>query len=248
MPGRLNGEIDNLGPMLRPIAFLVATALLAAACSSGRVDTTVTTTTTIVPTAEEILAEAALTMQAVDTLRYEIELSGADITLLGFELRSAVGQYAAPNASQALLNVAVGGITVELATIAVGDRSWVAIPFIGGWDEYEGSRAFNPAIIFDPQLGWLPLLTEDISDARLLEPVDEDFYRVSGTAAGSRVEVLTAGLVDAQPVALELQIESDTGLVTLMDFTTVGEAGETRWLLQLSEFGEPVSISPPEDG
>ncbi len=90
--------------------------------------------------------------------------------------------------------------------------------------------------------------TEDISDARLLEPVDEDFYRVSGTAAGSRVEVLTAGLVDAQPVALELQIESDTGLVTLMDFTTVGEAGETRWLLQLSEFGEPVSISPPEDG
>jgi hypothetical protein len=234
--------------MFRPITFLVAIALLAAACSSGSADTTLTTTTTVVPTTEQILAEAAVTMQTVETLRYEIELSGAVISLLGFELRSAVGQYAAPNASQALLNVAVGGITVELATIAVGDRSWVAIPFIGGWDEYEGSRAFNPAIIFDPQLGWLPLLTEDISDARLVEPVEGDFFIVRGTAAGSRVEVLTAGLVESQPVALELQIERGTGLVTRIDFTTVGEAGETRWLLQMSEFGEPVSISPPEDG
>jgi len=195
---------------------------------------------------ENVLAEAAVTMQATETLRYDIELSGAPITLLGFGLRGARGQYAAPDSSQAVLNVVVSGITVELATIAVGDRSWVAIPFVGGWDEYTGSRAFNPAIIFDPQLGWLPLLTEDISEARLSESADGDSYVVNGTAAGSRVEVLTAGLVESQPVALELHIERTTGLVTRVDFTTVSETGETRWLLELSDFGEPVSISPPE--
>ena len=49
-----------------------------------------------------------------------------------------------------------------------------------------------------------------------------------------------------QPVEVQFQIERDTGLVTRMDFATTGEEGVTLWALQLSEFGEPVSISPPE--
>jgi hypothetical protein len=47
---------------------------------------------------------------------------------------------------------------------------------------------------------------------------------------------------------LVLDIDRERGVVTRMDFTTVGEAGETQWSLQLSEFGSEVSISPPEVG
>jgi len=231
--------------MLRFVSISLAIAVLAAACDGGDADTT---TTTPLPSVEEILAEAASTMQAVDTLRYVIELSGAPITLLGVELRSARGQYAAPASSQAILEAAIGGLTIELATIAIGGTSWLTNPLTSAWDEYTGSRAFNPAIIFDPDLGWRPLLTTDLSSARLVEPVDGDTYVVTGTAAGSRVEVLTAGLVESQPVEMRFDIARESGLVSRMEFTTTGETGETRWVLDLSEFGAPVEISPPEVG
>lgn len=230
--------------MVRWIIPALATAVLAAACGSE----TAATTTIPLPPAEEILAEAAVTMEAIQTLRYEIELSGAPITLLGVELRSARGQYLAPESSQAILEAAIGGLTIELATIAIGGTSWLTNPLTGAWDEYTGSRAFNPAMIFDPELGWRPLLTTDLTGAQLVEPVADDGHVVTGTAAGARVEVLTAGLVDSQPVDVRFEIDRESSVVTRMEFSTVGEAGETLWVLDLSEFDEPVVISPPEVG
>jgi hypothetical protein len=231
--------------MVKLVALLLAIGLAAGACKNETADTT---TTTSLPSADAILAEAAATMQAVETLRYEIELSGAPITLLGVELRSARGQYLAPESSQAILEAAIGGLTIELATIAIGGTSWLTNPLTGAWDEYTGSRAFNPSIIFDPELGWRPLLTTDLSNAELIEPVTGDSYVVTGTAAGPRVEVLTAGLVDAQPVDIRFEIDRETSVVTRMEFSTSGEAGQTQWALDLSEFDEPVSVSPPEVG
>lgn len=244
-----NPQPDILGFMKRLVSLAVGFALVAAACSDSTPDANSTTTMVdLLPAPTEILADAAVTMQQVETLAYVIELSGAPITLLGVELRSAVGEYAAPDSSRAALEAAIGGLTIELATIAIGDVSWVTNPLTGKWDEYTGSRAFNPSIIFDPDLGWLPLLTTDISDTRLIEPVEGDTYVIRGTAAGARVEVLTAGLVESQPVSLELHIERETGLVTLLDFETEGENGRTRWVLELSEFDTDISISPPEVG
>ncbi len=238
--------------MVRTFALMLGTVLIAAACSGGSAETTAAdreTTTTMTPiSAQEILADAAVTMQAVETLRYEIELSGAPITLLGVELRSARGQYGAPESSQAMLEAAIGGLTIELATIAIGGTSWLTNPLTGAWDEYTGSRAFNPAIIFDPELGWKPLLTTDLSGARLVGPDEGDTYLVTGTAAGARVEVLTAGLVESQPVEMQFNIDRESTLVTRMEFNTIGETGETVWVLELSEFDEPVSIDPPEVG
>ena len=232
--------------MSRIAALLIVLGLVAVACDDG--DAATTTTTTAPPTVAEILATATEAMESADTLRYFIELSGAPITLLGVELRSAEGQYAAPDASRAQLRAAVGGLVVELATIAIGDTAWLTNPLSGDWDLYTGDRAFNPAIIFDPEIGWRPLLTEDFSDGVLVETreVDgEERYVLSGTVADPRVEVLTAGLVDAQPVTMLMEVDPVTGHITRMEFSTNGEAGETQWTLELSEFGDPVAIEPP---
>ena len=233
--------------MRRLVPLLVVVLLTAAGCDDDPAASSTTTTTTVPPTVGELLAETVATMETVETLRYDIELAGAPITLLGVELRGARGQYAAPASTQAVLRAAIGGLTIELGTIAIGETSWVTNPLSGEWDEYTGSRAFNPAIMFDPELGWRPLLTTDINEPRLLE-ADDDRYLVAGTTAPGRVEVLTAGLVDAQPVELLLEIDRASGVVTRMDFTTVGEDGQTMWALQLSDFGSEVSIGPPEVG
>ena len=59
-------------------------------------------------------------------------------------------------------------------------------------------------------------------------PVDGDTYLVTGTAAGARVEVLTAGLVESQPVDMAFEIDRDSSLVTRMEFSTTGETGVTH--------------------
>lgn len=233
--------------MSRFVPLILAILLVATACDDDAAATTTTigpTTTTTILTVEDILADAAATMQAVETLRYEITLSGAPITLLGVELRSAEGQYLAPESSQAILEAGIGGLTIELATIAIGETSWLTNPLTGAWDEYTGSRAFNPAMIFDPELGWKPLLTTDLSNASYT--TEGDSYVVTGTAAGARVEVLTAGLVESQPVDMRIEIDRESSHVTSMEFDTTGETGVTTWVLELSEFDEPVSIEPPE--
>lgn len=232
--------------MRRVLLWLLVMALVASACD--RSESVDTTTTTVPPTVEEILVQATEAMERAETLRYAIDLTGAPITLLGVELRGADGQYAAPNASQALLRAAVGGLVIELGTIAIGDTAWLTNPLSGDWDRYTGDRAFNPAIIFDPEIGWRPLLTEDFSNGTLVETrlVDgSERYVLSGMVADRRVEVLTAGLVDAQPLTLIMEVEAGTGYITRMEFTTVGDAGETVWTLDLSEFGDPVTIEPP---
>lgn len=233
--------MSRFGPLL------IAVVLIASACADDTAGTTTTTgpaTTTTVLTVEGILADAAETMQAVETLRYEITLSRAPITLLGVELRGAAGQYLAPESSQAILEAAIGGLTIELATIAIGETSWLTNPLTGVWDEYTGSRAFNPAMIFDPELGWKPLLTTDLNDAAYT--TEGDSFVVTGTAAGARVEVLTAGLVESQPVDMRIEIDRESSHVTSMEFDTTGETGVTNWVLELSEFDEPVSVEPPE--
>lgn len=231
--------------MLRRASLVVAVVLVAAACSG---DDAATTTSTTLPDVDQLLSDTAVTMETVDTLRYDMQLTGAPITLLGVELRSARGQYAAPESTKAVLEAAIGGLVIELGTIAIGGTSWVTNPLSGEWDEYTGSRAFNPSIMFDPDLGWRPLLTTDLQDARLVEPVAADRFVVTGTTADERVEILTAGLVDAQPVDLQIEIDRESGVVTRMAFDTIGEAGATTWTLTLSEFGEEVSVSPPDVG
>lgn len=230
--------------MLSRASLAVAVLLVATACSG---DEAATTTTTL-PDVGRLLADTAVTMETVDTLRYDMQLTGAPITLLGVELRSARGQYAAPESTKAVLEAAIGGLVIELGTIAIGGTSWVTNPLSGEWEEYTGSRAFNPSIMFDPELGWRPLLTTDLKDPLLEQPVAADRFVVTGTTADERVEILTAGLVDAQPVDLQIEIDRATGVVTRMAFDTIGDAGATTWTLTLTEFGEEVSVSPPDLG
>lgn len=231
--------------MVRRASIVIAIVLLAAACSS---EGTATTTTTTLPDVDQLLADTAVTMEGVDTLHYDMELTGAPITLLGVELRRARGQYASPESTKAVLEAAIGGLVIELGTIAIGGTSWVTNPLSGDWEEYTGSRAFNPSIMFDPELGWRPLLTTDLENASLTQPIAPDRFVVTGTTADRRVEILTAGLVDAQPVDLEIEIDRESGVVTRMAFDTLGESGATTWTLTLTEFGSEVSVSPPEAG
>jgi len=224
----------------RPIVlWLVAAALVAGACGGG------SSTDTTAPEAEQLLADAADAMEALTSAAFDMTRSGEPVVISGMEFLSARGQYGAPDSTQALLEMRASEITVELGTISIGDVTWLTNPLTGGWEELPEGTGFNPAILFEPEIGWRPLLTEDISNVTVADGGDGT-WKVSGTVAAERVEVITAGLVSDQEVEADIWIDRETSQVERIEFSTEGEEGTSDWVLELSEFDEPVSIDPPD--
>jgi hypothetical protein len=60
------------------------------------------------------------------------------------------------------------------------------------------------------------------------------------------VAAILAGLIRKQPVSLDLWIEPETGFVREAELSTVFEGQISDWIIEFSEFGVEVDISPPE--
>jgi lipoprotein LprG len=223
---------------------LLAVLLVAAACGDGA------------PPAPDgpfdldaLIDEAAVAMGGLQSARFTMERSGAPVEVAGLEFDSAEGQYAAPASARAILRVQAAGLAVEVGTIAIEDRVWLTNPLTGGWEEIPTGSGFNIALIFDPRVGWVPLLTEDLSNVvyqGVGDAGDGDRHVIHGSIAASRVEFLTAGLVEAQSVDADIWIHPATGHITRVEFETTLEGAVSRWVIELSEFDRPVAIEAPD--
>jgi len=187
-------------------------------------------------------------MAVLQSARFTMKRSGAPVEVAGLEFVSAEGQYAAPAAALALLQVRVSDLSVEVGTIAIEERVWLTNPLTGRWEEIPEGTGFNIAIIFDAEVGWVPLLTEDLSDVAYLGVRDDGAgprHVIHGSIAPVRVEFLTAGLVEAQLVESDIWIHPDSGYITRVEFSTDDGGAISQWVIRLSEFDDPVTIDPP---
>lgn len=223
--------------MSRGTAWLLAGTLLTVACGGEAAESPP-------PDPRFIVEEAAGAMADVDSARFAMERTGAPVEIEGMEFQSAEGEYASPDAARAILKVTVGDLAVELGTIAIGDRVWLTNPLTGGWDEYPAGAGFNPAIVFDSALGWVPLLTDDLGEP-LLVGTESGAYVIRGTVAPARVELLTSGLVEAQSVVADIHIDTSDYRIVKVVFSTQSETGESDWNIELDDYDTPVTIEPP---
>ncbi len=227
---------------MRRLSIVVAAAVAAAACGSS------STGDTLPPDTGVILDAAVEAMGRVDTVAFTMERSGVPVEIQDLEFVGAEGRYAAPESADALLSMKAGDLTVQLGTIAVGERVWLTNPLTGAWEELELGTGFNPAIVFDPRRGWVPLLSEDLSRPALVgtERVDGvESYHLTATIAARRIEALTAGLVPPQDVDAELWFDVAGGRIVAVEFTTAVPEGDTHWRIGLTDYGDPVEITPP---
>jgi len=197
---------------------------------------------------DALIDEAAAAMGSLESARFTMERSGAPVEVAGLEFTSAEGQYDSPGSARAILQVKIGDLAVEVGTIAIDERVWLTNPLTGGWEEIPEETGFNIAVIFDPHVGWVPLLTEDLSDVRYIGIRDGgsgDRHVIHGSIAASRVEFLTAGLVEAQSVESDIWIHPDSGHITRVEFETTLDGAVSRWIIGLSEFDRPVTIEAP---
>ncbi len=227
-------------------AVFVAVAVVGA-CSSTR-----DTTTTAPPTAAEVLARAAETMGSVETVQFSIERGGDPVYIdtQGFlEFVSATGRYAAPGAADAVVTVSAVGLNTEVGAVVIEGETWLTNPITGSWEPTPPGYTFDPATLFDPEVGFRAMLQEGILSVEDVgdEIIEEESLRhVRFTASGARVEVVTAGLVSGVDVTVDAWIEPDSGELRRATFSTPIGSAATDWDLRLFNYGAEITITPPD--
>lgn len=234
--------------MRRTIAMLSCAAMLGgsvAACGGDE------SGPTIPPDLDTILSAAAETMGSVETVAFSIERGGAPIyidPLETLEFVSADGRFAAPSSADAVLVVAVGDLRAQVGAVAIDGETWLTNPITGDWEPAPEGYSFDPAALFDPDLGWRPLLADDLTDARLVgleERDDRSLYHVQGLAPEDRISLVTAGLV-GQDVTLDLWLDPEDGAVVEAEFITVYRGEESNWTLGFADYGADIEIVIPD--
>ena len=232
---------------------LLALVLLLVACQ-GKEAASATPAPTPTPDPASILEQAGEAMQGLDSVHFTITRSGGLAYFneeQSLSINSAEGDYVAPDAVRALLKVSGTNVTLEIQTVAIGEEQWITNPLTQRWEKLPPGWGFNPAIIFDPELGWRPLLSENIAEAQLVDttPVEgEPRYHLRANVAGERVAIVTAGVASSEaPVTVDVWVEPTTFHVTRLSFATPSSGEEpSQWELTFSNFNADITIEPPE--
>ena len=199
------------------------------------------------PGADELVQRTAAAMSALQSARFEMSGSGAPITISGLVFERAVGRYAAPDAADALLTMRGGDLTVELGTISVGQHTWLVNPLTRKWEELGVGTGFNPATMFDAETGWRAVLLNLVDPAlgETRKVSGEQRWVLTGTLPAQEIETLTAGIAGGSAVPVTFFVDPATARLTRLEFSTAGDAGVSDWVIEMSDFDEPVTVVPP---
>ena len=195
----------------------------------------------IAPDVEVVLAASAEAMAGVESVRFDIERSGAPVFIDEVEsiaVDAVTGTVEVPDRAEALLTVTIdGSVTTQLGAIADEDGTLLSNPVTGEFEPLPAGVDLDPVQFFDPVGGWQPLIA-GLENAEFVGEEDRGGtrYHVRGTAPAERIEAVTAGLVRRQDVEIDLWVHPVTALVTAVEFETDFDGAISSWTLELGGY------------
>jgi lipoprotein LprG len=205
---------------------------------------------------EDIVARTVARMKSLTAFHFIIDRTGgpayidANRTL---SLGRTEGDFAVPDRAQGQARIIAPGIVASVKFISVSGRYWQTNPLSGKWEEYAPGTFFNPAILFDREIGLEPILASDLLNLRLdgLEELKELpgqlLYALSGNMAGQRVAAMSAGLIGPAEMDIRLWVDPQTfdpARIVIVEPAADG-AEATTWQIDFLDFNKPVDIQPP---
>ena len=210
--------------------------------------------------AAELVQLAAEQMKASDGFQFFIERDGAPAFLDPGEtlsFRRARGAFVAPDRALATVRVIGPGIITDVDVISVAEIQWQTNVVTGAWEELPPNWGFNPAVLFDDDIGIQAVLLADLSEMVLAEPEnlvesegpDALLYSVTAVASGENIYQMSGFLIGPERVTMQLWIAPETfELVRLVvrEPEPGSEEGESIWQVDITKYDELIDIQPPE--
>jgi hypothetical protein len=230
-------------PLRRAVAPLLAAAVLAGlvSCSGGSDES-----------APDLLSRAKKTLDDAPSAHFVLDSDGVPST--GTFLVGGKGDIERPSSFQGTLEVQTGGSTADLKVISAEGTVYAQLPFVPTYTAIDPAQfGFgDPGALLDPGTGISQLLAK-AEDAELGDEkrVDGEVVReVTATLPGQLVADLLTSKDPSRPVTARFSIATDSGELRRAELTgpffAAGDDGS--YTLDLSDFGEDVSITAPATG
>jgi lipoprotein LprG len=234
--------------MIRNQLLTILIVIAITSCSSA-------TPTPIPP--DQIILNAAERMTRTSGFRFSIDRTGAPAYLDAFELLSLSrleGDYIAPDRVQATVRIVVPGIVTDVSFVGIGEKQWQTNPFSGKWETLSPGLGFNPALLFDPEIGLQAILETDLEQLNLLDNDEIEtspgqiLFHLSGKLTGEKTSEITYGLIGPEIMDVELWIAPDTfELHRLILVENAEDPENTRtWQMDFWDFDLDLEITPPQ--
>ncbi len=204
----------------------------------------------------DIVTKSGQAMLQLQTMHFKVEISGAPVVInrdMQTSLRSVEGDFSRPDKMGVHLKVIVAVAAVEADMIAIGNDQYITNFLSHEWEVLPPQFGFNPAIMFDPKDGLEQTLKAGLDNAQVIgvESIDGvNAYHVKGSIDGSRVQVMSGGLLSTGTIDVELWVDGatfQTRKVILIDRATDAQNPST-WTLTFGSFGKTVDIVAPTLG
>ena len=210
--------------------------------------------------ADELVQLTAERMKDSEGFQFTIERDGAPAFLDPGEtlsFRRAQGAFAAPDRALATVRVIGPGIITDVDVISVAEVQWQTNVVTGAWEELPPNWGFNPAVLFDDDIGIQAVLLADLSEVTLAEPEnlvesegpDALLYSVTAVASGENIYQMSGFLIGPEQVTLQLWIVPETFelvRIVVREPEPSHEDGESIWQVDISHYDEIIDVQPPE--
>ena len=140
----------------------------------------------------EVITRAGDAMLQAPSFHFKIDISGKPVVLnqvTQLSLRSAEGDFARPDKMGVHLKVLLAVAAAELDMIALGNEQYLTNVLTKQWEVLPPEFGFNPAVMFDPQVGLEQLLKAGLDNAHWIgvETLDgKSIFHVQGSISGER--------------------------------------------------------------
>lgn len=210
---------------------------------------------------DEIVKQAAGRMKALQGFHFSIERSGAPAYIDAgktISLSRMEGDFTSPDRAQASVRVILPGVVAEVNIRCIGEEYWETNLLTGEWVSLPAGQGFNPAVLFDPEIGLQPLLQSDLADLaysglqELEEMPGQKLYVVTGKMSGEHLFQMSYGLIGPESVDVTLWVAPQTFEVYRIQMVepapqgaTGSEAEATTWKVDFWDFDKVIDIQPP---
>ena len=204
----------------------------------------------------EIVANAIERLKGTAGFHFTIERTGT-LAYINSDNTIAVnridGDFVTPDRVKGKIRVSVGGFAAEVSIVSIQGRYWQTNPLNQTWEEYEPGTVFNPALLFDSEMGIQPMLQADLSELtvvgneKLNKWPDKQLYHLKGKMKGERIAEITFQLIGPEVMDVDVWIAPNTFEVHRIQIIdpVEGAVEPTIWAVDFLNYDQKADIQPP---